>query len=47
LIKELLADDIIAGYDLKVAGSEGILVCVTEKRSKEEMDKLVEKLEVL
>ena len=47
LIKELLADDIIAGYDLKEAGSEGILVCVTEKRSKAEMDKLVEKLEVL
>ncbi|SIR49152.1 aminomethyl-transferring glycine dehydrogenase subunit GcvPA [Halanaerobium kushneri] len=47
LINELMKADIIAGYDLKELGSEGILVCVTEKRTKTEMDKLVEKLEVL
>lgn len=47
LINQLLAEDIIAGYDLKEAGSEGVLVCVTEKRTKAEMDKLVEKMEVL
>ncbi|RCW52182.1 aminomethyl-transferring glycine dehydrogenase subunit GcvPA [Halanaerobium sp. ST460_2HS_T2] len=47
LINELMKSDIIAGYDLKELGSEGILVCVTEKRTKTEMDKLVEKLEVL
>jgi len=39
LINELMKADIIAGYDLKELGSEGILVCVTEKRTKTEMDK--------
>ncbi|MFW5686900.1 MAG: aminomethyl-transferring glycine dehydrogenase subunit GcvPA [Halanaerobium sp.] len=47
LLKKLLAEDIIAGYDLKEIGREGILVCVTEKRTKAEMDRLVNKLEVL
>lgn len=47
LLEKLLEDDIIAGYDLKELGEDGILVCVTEKRTKAEMDKLVEKLEVL
>ncbi|MFW5885650.1 MAG: aminomethyl-transferring glycine dehydrogenase subunit GcvPA [Halanaerobium sp.] len=47
LLKKLLAEDIIAGYDLKEIGREGILVCVTEKRTKSEMDRLVNKLEVL
>lgn len=47
LLEKLLAADIIAGYDLKKLDKEGILICVTEKRTKAEMDKLVEKLEVL
>lgn len=47
VIEKLFAEDIIVGYDLKKVGKNGILVCVTEKRTKEEMDKLVEKLEVL
>lgn len=47
LLEELLKEDIIAGFDLKKVGRNGILVCVTEKRTKLEMDKLVEKLEVL
>jgi glycine dehydrogenase subunit 1 len=47
LIEKLLTADIIAGYDLKQVDKEGILICVTEKRTKAEMDKLVEKMEVL
>lgn len=47
LIEELLQEDILIGYDLEKLNKEGILVCVTEKRTKSEMDKLVEKLEVL
>lgn len=47
LIDKLMQEDILVGYDLKKIGREGILVCVTEKRTKAEMDKLVEKLEVL
>ncbi|ADQ15782.1 aminomethyl-transferring glycine dehydrogenase subunit GcvPA [Halanaerobium hydrogeniformans] len=47
-IKEkLLEKDIIAGYELKKAGREGLLVCVTEKITKADMDNFVEKLEVL
>jgi glycine dehydrogenase subunit 1 len=47
VFEKLLEEDIIAGYDLKNIGENGILVCTTEKRTKAEMDKLVEKLEVL
>jgi glycine dehydrogenase subunit 1 len=47
LIEELLAAEIIVGYNLEAVGKEGILVSVTEKRTKAEMDKLVEKMEVL
>jgi len=47
VVEKLLEDDIIAGYDLREIGEAGILVCVTEKRTKAEMDKFVEKLEVL
>ncbi|WP_208107562.1 aminomethyl-transferring glycine dehydrogenase subunit GcvPA [Halanaerobium saccharolyticum] len=47
VFEELLQEEIIVGYDLKNIGENGILVCVTEKRTKAEMDKLVEKLEVL
>ncbi|MCC3144712.1 aminomethyl-transferring glycine dehydrogenase subunit GcvPA [Halanaerobium sp. Z-7514] len=44
---KLLEEDIIAGYDLDKAGKKGLLVCVTEKISKADMDNFVEKLEVL
>ncbi|MFP4020343.1 MAG: aminomethyl-transferring glycine dehydrogenase subunit GcvPA [Halanaerobium sp.] len=47
LLKELRQDKIIAGYDLKEVGRDGILLCVTEKRKKSEMDKLAAKMEVL
>ncbi|MFN2340485.1 MAG: aminomethyl-transferring glycine dehydrogenase subunit GcvPA [Halanaerobium sp.] len=47
LIEELLAAGIIIGYNLEAVAKEGILVSVTEKRTKAEMDKLVENLEVL
>ena len=47
LLKELRQDNIIAGYDLKEVGKDGILICVTEKRNKSEMDKLAAKMEVL
>ncbi|MEC9489465.1 MAG: aminomethyl-transferring glycine dehydrogenase subunit GcvPA [Halanaerobiales bacterium] len=47
VIEELLEENIIAGYDLKNIEENGILVCTTEKRTKTDMDKLVEKLEVL
>ena len=47
VFEKLLEEDIIAGYDLKNIEENGILVCTTEKRTKTDMDKLVEKLEVL
>jgi len=47
VIDKLLQEDILVGYDLKRIEQDGILVCVTEKRTKAEMDKLIEKLEVL
>jgi glycine dehydrogenase subunit 1 len=47
VIEKLMQKDILVGYDLKRINKEGILVCVTEKRTKSEMDKLVEKMEVL
>jgi len=47
-IKEkMLKEDILPGYDLKEYGKNALLIAVTEKRTKEEMDKFVEKLEVL
>lgn len=47
ILDKLLKADIIAGYDLKNNNESGILICVTEKRTKAEMDRLIEKLEVL
>jgi len=47
IIDKLLQKDILVGYDLKRIDEDGILVCVTEKRTKAEMDNLVENLEVL
>lgn len=41
--EKLLENNILGGYHLKEHGKEGhILFCVTEKRTKEEIDKLVE-----
>jgi glycine dehydrogenase subunit 1 len=47
IIDKLLQKDILVGFDLKRIDEDGILVCVTEKRTKAEMDNLVENLEVL
>lgn len=47
LIEKLLQKDILLGYDLKKIDKDGILVCVTEKRTKAELDELIEKMEVL
>ncbi|CCU79899.1 Glycine dehydrogenase [decarboxylating] (glycine cleavage system P1 protein) [Halanaerobium saccharolyticum subsp. saccharolyticum DSM 6643] len=47
IIDKLLQKDILVGYDLKRIDEDGILVCVTEKRTKAEMDNLLENLEVL
>ena len=47
VIEQLLEENIIAGFDLKEVDKNAILVCVTEKRTKAEMDKLIRKLEVL
>ncbi|MFW6273929.1 MAG: aminomethyl-transferring glycine dehydrogenase subunit GcvPA [Halanaerobium sp.] len=45
--KQLSKDNIIAGYNLNKIGKKGLLVAVTEKRTKKELDKFVKKLEVL
>lgn len=46
--KSLFEKDILAGLDISnFYSEEGLLVCVTEKRSKEELDKYVEALEVI
>lgn len=47
IFAKLQQADIIPGYNLNKIGEKGILVCVTEKRTKTEMDKLIKKLEVL
>ena len=47
---ELLKQDIIGGFQLNKEYKElenGLLVCVTEKRTKQEIDKLAEAMEVL
>ncbi len=45
---KLIEQDMIAGLNLsKFEEEEGLLVCVTEKRTKAEMDKLVSALEVV
>lgn len=44
---QLAKDNIIAGYNLDKIGKEGLLIAVTEKKTKEELDKFAEKLEVL
>ncbi len=47
---QLLSKDIIAGFQINKEYKElgnGLLVCVTEKRTKQEIDKLAEAMEVL
>jgi len=46
--EELYKEDILAGVNLeRFDEEEGLLICVTEKRKKEEMNEFVNKLEVL
>lgn len=48
--EELLKNNILGGYELKKEYSEldnGLLLCVTEKRTKEEIDKLARVMEVI
>ncbi len=44
VIERMLEHKIFAGYDLAAHGESGLLVAVTEKRSKEELDGFAEKL---
>lgn len=44
LVKKMLEQGILAGYDLAAVGDEGLLVAVTEKRTKEQLDDFVRKL---
>lgn len=44
---KLAHDKIIPGYNLDKIGKNGLLVAVTEKRTKKELDRFAEKLEVL
>jgi glycine dehydrogenase subunit 1 len=45
LVEKMLEKSIFAGYDLAAHGETGLLVAVTEKRTKAELDSFVEKLE--
>ncbi len=44
IVEQMLAHKVFAGYDLAAHGESGLLVAVTEKRTKEELDRFVEKL---
>ena len=44
VVDRMLEQGIMAGYDLSAVGDEGLLVAVTEKRTKEELDDFVMKL---
>lgn len=44
VIERMLARQVFAGYDLSVHGETGLLVAVTEKRTKEELDSFAEAL---
>jgi len=44
VVDRMLAHKIFAGYDLAAHGETGLLVAVTEKRTKEELDRFAEKL---
>lgn len=45
VIERMLEHKLFAGYDLAVHGETGLLVAVTEKRTKAELDSFVDKLE--
>ncbi len=47
VIERLLDKKIFAGYDLSVHGESGLLVAVTEKRTREELDRFAESLAAL
>jgi len=47
IIKKAKEENIIPGYNLENHGMNALLIAVTEKRSREELDKFVEILEVL
>ena len=44
VVEKMLDQGILAGYDLSAVGDEGLLVAVTEKRTKEQLDDFVRKL---
>lgn len=44
VVKKMFEQGILAGYDLAAVGDEGLLVAVTEKRTKEQLDDFVRKL---
>jgi glycine dehydrogenase subunit 1 len=45
VISSLLEQKVFAGYDLALHGETGLLIAVTEKRTREELDSFVESLE--
>jgi glycine dehydrogenase subunit 1 len=47
LIEQMLEHKVFAGYDLAAHGETGMLVAVTEKRTRQELDSFVEKLAAL
>ncbi len=47
LIEQMLEHKVFAGYDLAAHGETGLLVAVTEKRTRQELDSFVEKLAAL
>ncbi len=44
IVSELMKEGIFAGYDLSNVGEEGLLIAVTEKRTREQLDDFVGKL---
>jgi glycine dehydrogenase subunit 1 len=46
IIEKLLQEKIFAGIDLSQFGEDGLLIAVTEKRNKAEMDKFIEKIKI-
>lgn len=44
IVEKMMEQGILAGYDLSAVGDEGLLVAVTEKRTKEQLDDFVRKL---
>ena len=44
VVATMLEQGILAGYDLRAVGEEGLLVAVTEKRTQEQLDDFVRKL---